>query len=268
MHYNLKIWIRDFLPPKYQVPIKYWHNKLYGNLEKEMNFLPWIVKNNCNVVDIGGNRGIYAYYLWKLGAKVKIFEPNPKCCTILSSWAKNKVDVELYSVGLSNYEGEASLHIPVDKDGQEHDALASIEEIDSASSRDEFILVKTLDSYHLEDIDMIKIDVEGHEYNVIEGAIQTISKSKPALLIEIEQRHSARPIIKVFEKILSLGYSGFFLKGNELLELKRFNIALHQSMDNFGYKEKYLNNFLFLHSNKLEDGSYDLLMHKYNRQAL
>ena len=42
----------------------------------------------------------------------------------------------------------------------------------------------------------IKIDVEGHELKVIDGAKETIEKHKPNLLIEIEEQHSKE---KLFE---------------------------------------------------------------------
>ena len=77
-----------------------------------------------------------------------------------------------------------------------------------------------------------KIDVEGHEYSVIEGAEATLLASKPALLLEIEQRHIGRPINEVFDKILSMGYHGFFIGLYGLTSLVNFSISLlHQSME-------------------------------------
>lgn len=43
----------------------------------------------------------------------------------------------------------------------------------------------TLDSYHLEDVDFIKIDVEGYEWLVLQGAEQTIQAHKPIIQLEI-----------------------------------------------------------------------------------
>ena len=62
---------------RYQVPVKYWYNWVRGALEAEMNFIEVIVQKNDRVIDIGGNRGIYAYELWRRGALVEVFEPNP-----------------------------------------------------------------------------------------------------------------------------------------------------------------------------------------------
>jgi FkbM family methyltransferase len=257
MSNNMKTHLRNLLPKRYQVPAKYWYGKLHGTLEAEMNLLDSIVRSHDKVIDIGGNRGIYAYRLWRLGAKVEVFEPNPTCYAVLSAWAAGKPDVSLHSVALSNHEGSANLHIPIDESGVEHDASASIENAGFAHARDQLVPLRTLDSYGFEGLNLIKIDVEGHEYGVIEGAEVTLASSKPALLVEIEQRHNGRPIGEVFEKILGHGYQGFFLGKDGLTSLAHFDVTHDQSMENFGEsKGPYINNFLFLHRDRLADGEY------------
>jgi len=226
-----------------------------------MKLLSLIVRKHNRVIDVGGNRGIYAYWLSKLGAKVEVFEPNPICFDVLSPWATRKPDVNLYSVALSSSEGSANLHIPVDESGVEHDASASIENIDFAHARDQLVPLQTLDSHEFKDVALIKIDVEGHEYAVIEGAASTLASSKPALLVEIEQRHSNRPIDEVFQKILAFGYRGFFMRSGKLSDLRNFDAETHQSMENFiGSTKPYINNFLFLHQDKLAHGEYAKLI--------
>ena len=43
----------------------------------------------------------------------------------------------------------------------------------------------TLDSLNLENVSFIKIDVEGHEPNVINGSLATIQRCKPVMIVEI-----------------------------------------------------------------------------------
>lgn len=261
MSKDLKTLFRDLLPMRYQVPMKYWYGWARRALEAEMKFLEVIVQNNDLVIDIGGNRGIYTYQLWRHGAKVEVFEPNPTCCQILKAWAADKRNVSVHSVALSSQEGSANLHIPVDGSGVEHDASASIEHSGFTQARDQLVPLQTLDSYRFDGVTLIKIDVEGHEYSVIEGAEETIVSSRPALLVEIEQRHIARPIAEIFEKILGFGYRGFFIEMHGLTHLENFNLDRHQSMENFGSaKGPYINNFLFLHQARLNDGEYGTLV--------
>lgn len=261
MSNSLRTRIRDLLPKRYQVPAKYGYGWLRGALEDEMKFLGLIVQNGDRVIDVGGNRGIYAYRLLGLGAKVEVFEPNPACFRVLSAWAAGKPNVNLHSVALSSCEGSANLHIPIDESGVEHDASASIENTGFPKARDELVPLRTLDSYGFEGISLIKIDVEGHEYGVIDGAAETLASSEPALLVEIEQRHNGRPIGEVFDKILGFGYRGFFLGKTGLTTLGNFDVARDQSMVNFGEpKAPYVNNFLFLHQDRLANGEYSELV--------
>ena len=260
MYDSLKTHIRDMLPKSYQVPAKYYYGWLRNELEEEMKLLGLIVRNDDRVIDVGGNRGIYAYQLWRLGAKVEVFEPNPDCVGVLAAWAASKSDVNIHSVALSSRSGSANLYIPIDESGAEHDASASIENAGFEHSRDQSVSLQTLDSYRFEDVSFIKIDVEGHEYSVIEGAALLLASSRPALLVEIEQRHSGRPIGEVFEKILGFGYQGFFLLESELTGLENFEVARHQSIENFSdSKGCYINNFLFLHRDRLAVGEYGAL---------
>lgn len=257
MSIGLKTFVRDLFPVTYQVPAKYWYGVFSGGLEVEMKFLRHLVKPQDRVVDVGGNRGVYSYNLWRLGATVEVFEPNPTCLSVLKTWAKNKPSVHLYSVALSSHAGLANLHIPIDKRGIEHDASASIENSGFVQSRDELVRLRTLDSFGFQSVSLIKIDVEGHEFSVIEGSIATISVSRPALLIEIEQRHTNRRIDEVFAKVLGLGYLGFFVDRGRIRALEKFDTTIHQSMENFnGKKAPYINNFLFLHRDRVANGEY------------
>ena len=131
--------------------------------------------------------------------------------------------MKIHTVALSDREGSANLLIPVDPSGVEHDASASIEHGKFARARKELVLLRTLDSFSFDHVSLIKIDVEGHEYSVLQGAKATLANSKPALLIEIEQRHSVRPIAEVFRELMRVGYRGFFLRGRHLVTINEFD---------------------------------------------
>ena len=239
---------RDCIPLRFQVPIKYFYNKITGKLESEMDILSCLVRENDRVIDIGGNRGIYAYEFWNLGLKVEVFEPNATCASVLSAWAADKTDVNVYPVALSNQNGDSQLHIPIDEAGVEHDASGSLEIENVINSRDQAVELVKLDVYRFKDVKMIKIDVEGHETKVIEGAEETIKTHKPVLLVEIEQRHNDQPISEVINKILDFGYDGYFLEEEKLIPIGRFDASKDQILQNLGSSyERYINNFIFLH---------------------
>ena len=265
MFTNIKIFIRDLIPLNYQVPLKFWFLFFSCGLEKEMHLLRRIVKPYERVIDVGANRGIYTYKLWRLGALVEVFEPNPTCLRILKAWAYDKLRVKIHPIALSNKNGSAILNVPVDKYGIEHDASASLEDLKFNSSRHESVSLLTLDSFNFQEVSMIKIDVEGHELSVLEGAKDTLSRWKPALIIEIEQRHNFLPFDYLILKLINLGYLGYFIYNDKLTPLKEFNLTVHQSMKNFNSKNGYyINNFLFLHSDKIKKGDYFSVLSNYH----
>ena len=260
MKNKLKTVIRELLPLQFQVPVKYYYNRFNSMLEPEMKVIKFLVKKDDLVIDVGANRGVYAYRLWKQHAKIEVFEPNPACLRPLDAWAAGKPDVNVHSVALSDRTGSANLRIPFDEFGVEHDASASIEHDGFKQARDQLVSLRTLDSYHFDGVRFIKIDVEGHESRVIEGATVLLTSSMPALLVEIEQRHNERAIGEVFEKILDFGYQGYFMEDDRWVALAGFDESSHQSMEKFRSLEKgYINNFLFLHRDRLADGEYEIL---------
>lgn len=245
---------------RHQVPLKYGYNFLRGFLEQELGLLRLIVRPGDRVIDVGANRGIYAYKLSQLGARVEAFEPNPTCFAVLSAWARGRRGVTLHQIALSDRSGSATLHIPIDASGVEHDASASIEATGFEDARDQPVAVATLDSFGFDDVVFVKIDVEGHEHSVIEGACCTLESARPALLVEIEQRHNGRPVTEMFDEIRAYGYRGYFMKDGALVRIEEFDQSVHQSGSaGRSRRGQYINNFLFLSEEKIAAGRYALL---------
>ena len=258
--------LASLLPAAMRVPAKYWLDRLRGYQEPEMALLDMLFRRSDRVVDVGGNRGVYSYRCWKLGARVEVFEPNPTCIEFMAPWISSRSNVSLHRFALSDQAGQAELHIPMDKQGAEHDASASMEVHGFDRERVLSIPVSTLDAFGFKDVAFIKIDVEGHERRVLEGARNTLAESRPALLVEIEQRHCADPIDEVFQSITRLGYEGYFLEEGKLSPLSVFRAEVHQDPVAFDRKEgRYINNFLFLHQSRIEAGQYVGLTKRGNR---
>jgi FkbM family methyltransferase len=243
----LKSILRDAIPSRLQVPLKYFYNYARGWLEPEMDLLPKLVSAGDRVIDIGGNRGVYAYALAALGTRLAVFEPNPQCLSVLNSWAAGKDTVDVYGFALSSEAGQRDLYIPVDAAGHEHDASATLGFPAIDTARSVAVNVSTLDSFNFQDVKFIKIDVEGHELDVLAGASLTISTSLPVLLIEIEQRHNILPINKIFSYVDQLGYCGYYLDGGSLKGIDSFDAARDQQYPFAGtVPKRYVNNFLFV----------------------
>lgn len=245
---GIKVAVRNRVPLKYQVPVKYAFNWLGGTLEPELKLLELLVNKDDCVIDVGGNRGAYAFKLYRLGANVNVFEPNDLCADILEAWSADKNAVTVIRAALSNTTGSAVLHVPVDEFGIEHDASASLEHADFKAVHDRQVALRTFDSFEFNNVRFIKIDVEGHEHSVIEGAMESIARMKPSLLIEIEQRHISRPISDVFDMVTRFGYIGLFLRAGRLQSISQFNPASDQDFKSSKNAHRsYINNFIFVH---------------------
>jgi len=95
--------------------------------------------------------------------------------------------------------------------------------------------------------DFIKIDVEGNEDSVLDGATKTLRRYHPAVLIEVEARHRARPMQECFERLRRLGYAGSWLD----VERKRHPVTefdVTKQQEPFDpHDPRYINMFLFEH---------------------
>ena len=262
---NLKTFVRDMIPDHLQIPVRFLYETVRGFAEPETCLLPFLVRSGSHVCDVGGNRGHYAYKLWRLGARLEVFEPNPVCARLLQRWAAGKHGIAIHPIALSSQSGTATLHIPVDIAGIEHDASASLGREPAPHCRAVDVSLEPLDSFGFDDLDFIKIDVEGHEGEVLAGAIETLRRAHPALLVEIEQRHHAEgPMEQIFDLILQADYRGYFLSKGQLLPLHAFEPARHQSMAAFDAgPDTYHNNFLFLSEARVDAGEYTALFQRY-----
>jgi FkbM family methyltransferase len=249
----MKGMVRDLLPARWQVPIKHLYLNAAGGLEAELGLLPLLIRPGQRALDIGANYGTYALTLARLGARVVLFEPNPAIAAVLSAWARGKTRVEVHALALSDRSGMGDLVIP-GAGGIDHDSSAALAGGTVASGRRVEVPLAPLDSLKITDAALIKIDVEGHEDAVLRGAAATIAASSPALIIEIEQRHIARPIDAAFDDVLAQGYSGWFLCDGALLPLARFDSAQHQRFGEPG--RPYCNNFIFLAEARIARGDY------------
>ena len=72
--------------------------------------------------------------------------------------------------------------------------------------------LKTIDSLNLERLDFIKIDVEGMEEAVIDGASNTLKKLKPIIFVEVLKSDSE----KIHKNLKTFGYEIFPLGMNSL----------------------------------------------------
>jgi FkbM family methyltransferase len=232
--------LKELLVPPW-LYIRYKAQKELRKGEAEVKLLPFLVDPARDAVDAGANKGTYSYFLARLARHVYAFEPNPKMFKILRrAMAKN---VTASPVALSNRSGAAELRIPRQSKGGFSNQGGSLSEAKiSKNYKVVAVEARCLDELDLGDIGFIKIDVEGFEQEVIDGARETIRRCRPTLLVELEERYTKVPIETALRNILDLGYRGLFLDRGILRPLEDFDPEAQHRNATRGY----VFNFIFL----------------------
>ncbi len=231
------------LPEKYHLFFIVWYLRLLGKLDPEMIFVTSLLTGKRRFLDIGANTGIYSYYFSKIFRHVEAFEPLSEITYRLDQISSESISVQNFAI--SDKDDQQNIYIPL-VDGKPVPTLASLEKRDG-EYLERNIPVKRIDSFNFCDVDLIKIDVEGHEKSVLLGAQETIRLWQPIMIIEIEQRHITFNMNEVFNVILDLDYEGFYLNNGQLMPISFFSYETHQAPYLRNVKNKnYINNFIFV----------------------
>jgi FkbM family methyltransferase len=158
-------------------------------------------------LDVGAWYGPWSIALARRFDRVVAFEPNPVVAGRLRPVLPS--NVTLVPAAASDVAGTASLHAP--------EALGAegVGAIGPKTEKTVEVETVTIDSLGLDDLDFIKVDVEGHEHQALVGGLSTIERNRPTLLVELEARHG--PVRPVFELLGPLGYEAFVLKAGTLV---------------------------------------------------
>lgn len=240
--------LKSYVISKY--PGLYWSYRMYrrGWAEPELRILKAFVEPNTDVIDVGGNLGLFVYYLAPISNHVHTFEASPKMARILKSGYGKKNNVTVYETALSDSNGDAELRIP---NFEGHSGYATIEPNNSFDGKIDIsdgvsiltVQKRTLDSFCVENISFIKIDVEGHEEEVLMGAYQLLKKNKPVVLAEVEERHRPNSVGNINKYMVDLGYKTFFLRNNMLESINNFSVESDQDKS---LPELYVRNFIYI----------------------
>jgi len=242
--------------------LKFWKQRVSIKHEKEMLLLPILANQQYDSIDVGASSGLYSLALVPLSRKVIAFEPRTNAVQDLIEITQAlKLPIEIKIFALSNQAGEAEMRMLKHDLGRSTIAQENtLMDPDGSPINIALVQTKTLDSFFFSKIGFIKIDVEGHEMSVLEGARQTIANNRCNLLLEMEERHCPGVILHAKKWMKEKGYVGFFFEENRLMDIELFDPVLSQNPENIGgwkekwrLKGKYINNFIFVPSeNKRE----------------
>lgn len=224
----------------------YLRHKTLARGEPEFRLVPFLARRDRISVDAGANKGIYSRWLARHSRHVHAFEPNPKFAFLFAR--AQPANLTFHALALAEKTGTEMLRIPYGPKGFSNQRATLNPNAAQGPFVELAVEARRLDDYDLDEVGFIKIDVEGFENAVLAGADRTIARSKPNLLIEIEEAHTGRPIEESLERVLALGYAGFFLEGGALRSLDLFDPETdHRKARAAGAGGRdYVFNFIFL----------------------
>jgi len=207
----------------------------------EIEVLDSMIKHSGNFFDIGSYNGLFSVVFAKKYPDLTIysFEPNP------ANFSRTNINISLnklnniytYNMGISNKTGLLDFYIPSDM------SMTTVSSFNSSffnnhsntPSINKKIKVTPIDTFCNEaniTPEMIKIDVEGHELEVLVGVQHILEKTKPIVLCEIftkefdDIEHFKTHLPNVYfinELFRKFEYNIFILAGTELERVDSLN---------------------------------------------
>ena len=218
---------KDFFFIKYDTKIYYdplnsgvgWGAYFNGDFEQhEIEICKQFIKSDSIIFDIGANIGSHSIAFSKMATNGKVFsfEPSVKTYKWLLKNTERNENIVCNNIAFSN-ESELIKFYEC-----ENDVMSGL----SDTKRSNILFVKevvseTGDSYverlKLDNLDFIKIDVEGFEENVFKGFKKSIAKFKPVIFCEIYKGQSSNLNPQsTIDLIRQSGYSVNVIKEKEL----------------------------------------------------
>jgi FkbM family methyltransferase len=209
-------------------PLKFWrhlnyHREIIKHLrwtkadDRRLEFYKSLINPSELVFDVGANMGNRSKIFRAIGAKVVAFEPQTYCATFLAAAFSGDQGFTLVQAAVSTEEGELTMHLSrahvlSTLDTEWMDRMNQGGRFANQWDRTEQVHVTTLDK-SIEKFGIpafIKIDVEGHEYNVVQGL------SQPVRLLSLEfASESLDNIFKCVDRLDSLARYEFRLSMGE-----------------------------------------------------
>ena len=222
---------------------KYYHQK------KINEFL--IKLNLKKVIDIGAHKGEFLENIISIKNRIKVysFEPQSKIFKDLKKKFKNKKNINLFNLAISNSNKFKKLNINIKTSTStfssynQNSFWKKIKDFlltgfkNKSIVNSELVLTNSLDSFckkkKIKNIDLLKIDTEGHEMQVLDGAKKLLKNDIKFVLIEFH-------LSKIYKDYNSLKIEKI-LKMNNFVLLKKFKFPFLLFEDRIYTKKNIIN---------------------------
>lgn len=214
-------------------------NSENGKISGETYLLKYLAKKNVRTIfDVGANVGQFANLILRNNPNADIysFEPHPASFSKLSQI--KTPNFKCFNVGLGATNSKMILYDYKDNQGSEHAALnkeviTNVHNGEASEIEVDIIMLDKFCAEHkIDQIDLLKIDVEGFELDVLKGA-ENLIKSKKIRYIQFEFNANnliSRTTLRDFEDLLEdynlyrLMSNGFYSLNNEKMLFKEIYV--------------------------------------------
>lgn len=213
------------------------------------HFVLEFLRPGHRVIDVGANKGAYVYWFCRCvgpTGRVLALEPQPELAeylnaagqafgfsqlTVVQAAASSRSGISRLTRPDHNPSGGATLQTDVFPDGMSFDVpLVMLDDL--------------VESQRMQRVDLIKCDVQGHEFEVFRGGERILRRDGPVLVFECSDFfHSSEQIARIFKFLNELGYEGhFFERSGAMRPIAEFDLKAQQG-DYFSMH--YAHDFMF-----------------------
>jgi len=205
-HPDMAIVSGDYVSLKVMLQGRFEHQEL-AVLEKEV--FPRLKTRNC-CLDIGANIGNHSIVFSSHFEKVIALEPNPRVFDVLQLNARWNPKITPIQMGASDHRHTVQAIVPRGNLG-----AAQIVESSSIKAGDQIRFecerVDNLIPLHeYGNIGFIKIDVEGYEFEALQGCESILKHAQPVLGFELLRQDHDKNADRIYQYLKHLGYNRFF----------------------------------------------------------
>jgi FkbM family methyltransferase len=181
------------------------HGRLTYQRHKYLAALPY-VRQRRRAIDVGAHVGLWSFFLAQDFACVEAFEP---IAAHRDCWRRNMAgqpNAAMHECALGDGSCRAAVML-TDDESSSGDTRIAFEAVGGLTSLD------VLDRFVFDDVDFMKIDVEGYERYVLAGAVETIQRCRPVVIVEQKPGHGQRFGLGEHDAVVFLQSLGAELRG-------------------------------------------------------
>lgn len=194
------------------------------DIKEMLRVIKKFVFDTTTAVDIGCHYGFFTRFLSEQFKTVHAFDFNNDIFECFKENMKKFQceNVIAYPHGL----GEKQKYVATNDWSERHKRRGPLGNHIDLEGKKQLQEIKTLDSFNLEGVGLIMCDTEGYELNVIKGALETIKKFKPVLVLEFHNRNLTKKfgytLKHLQDYVESLGYQsvGYLNKVDQIFVSK------------------------------------------------